>query len=57
MCYESSCDTKDQPFQYNVLLKQVDQKKQRPTYHSERAPQTQLVFLNLRSIINTVNTQ
>ena len=40
MCYESnkkSFDTKERPFQCNVLSKQVDQKKGRPTNHSEHA--------------------
>ena len=45
MLYQSnqlSYDTKQRPYQSNVLLKQVDQKKGQPTNHSEHAQKIQL---------------
>ena len=52
-----SYDTKERPTQCNVLLKQVDQKKGRPTNHSEHAHKIQQItslFVSIRTIIDTV---
>ena len=50
-------EKKEWPFQCNVLLKQIDQKKGRPTNHSEHAywiQQLTSVFVSIRTIIKTV---
>ena len=50
MCYQCnqlSCDTKQRPFQCNVLLKQVDQKKGHPINYSEHAQYIQLFPMSI----------
>ena len=50
MCYQSSWisrDTKEQTFQCNVLLKQVDLKKGHPTNHSKHGHKIKIFLMNI----------